>query len=318
MKRRNFIKKGLVAASAICFPHVWVKSVRGEKRLDRVTILQTNDTHSRIDPMPMDGGRYQGLGGISRRTTLVKRIREQNPNVLLLDGGDVSQGTPYFNLYRGRVEYEAMTLCGYDAGTLGNHEFDNGVESLVQALSYAKFDILNCNYDFGKTNLRPLIKTFTTKQIGSIKVGITGVGIDFTDLVADHNHQGVVYHHPYKALQSVVSYLRQDQKCSLIIVLSHLGYRYEEKRPSDMEMAYEVNGIDWIVGAHTHTFMKEPQIITSKGGHQTYILQVGWGGVMLGKSDLIFEDQHLVAVKTECIPVDFMAENTYQPESIFG
>jgi len=278
MRRRDFVKKGILAGSALCFPHLWIKNSQAESNIVKVTILQTNDTHSRIDPFPMDGGKNQGLGGISRRAALVNRIRQQNPNVLLLDGGDVLQGTPYFNLYKGRVEYETMTGCGYDAGTLGNHEFDNGVEPLAAALSYAKFDILNCNYNFSKTALRPFIKTFTTRQVGAIKVGITAVGIDFADLVTEKHHQGVTCRHPYKPLQSVVSYLRKDQQCSLVVVLSHLGYKYEGDRPSDLQAAYEVDGIYWIVGGHTHTFMNEPEIVVSKHGHTARILQVGWGG----------------------------------------
>ena len=318
MKRRDFVKQGLIAGSASLFPHLWIKQARAQKRVDRITILQTNDTHSRIDPFPLDGGKNQGSGGMSRRAALVERIRQQNPNVLLLDGGDVLQGSPYYNLYKGRVEYETMTACGYDASTLGNHEFDSGVDSLANALSYAKFDILNCNYDFGKSILRPFIKTFSIRQIGAIKVGITGVGIDFADLVAEQNHQGISCHHPYKSLQSVVSYLRKDQQCHLVIVLSHLGYKYEEKRPSDVEMASEVNGIDWIVGGHTHTFMNEPEVVVSRHGHTSRILQVGWGGIILGKSDLYFEDQRLAEVRSNCIRVDSIASENYLSENLSG
>ena len=316
MKRRDFVRQGLMAGSACFFPHLWIRKARAQKRVDRITILQTNDTHSRIDPFPLDGGKNQGLGGMSRRAALVERIRQQNPNVLLLDGGDVLQGSPYYNLYKGRVEYETMTACGYDASTLGNHEFDSGVDSLANALSYAKFDILNCNYDFGKSILRPFIKTFSIRQIGAIKVGITGVGIDFADLVAEQNHQGINYHHSYKSLQSVVSYLRKDQQCQLVIVLSHLGYKYEEQRPSDVEMASEVNGIDWIVGGHTHTFMNEPEVVVSKHGHFCRILQVGWGGVILGKSDLYFEDQKLAGVHSDCIRVDSLIAEKFLSENL--
>jgi 5'-nucleotidase len=318
MKRRDFVKQGLLAGSACFFSDLWIRKARAQKRVDRITILQTNDTHSRIDPFPLDGGKNQGLGGMSRRAALVDRIRQQNPNVLLLDGGDVLQGTPYYNLYKGRLEYESMTACGYDASTLGNHEFDSGVDSLANALSYAKFDILNCNYDFGKSVLRPFIKTFTIRQLGGIKVGITAVGIDFADLVAESNHQGINYHHPYKSLQPVVSYLRKDQKCNLVIVLSHLGYQYKEERPADVEMARQVDGIDWIVGGHTHTFMKEPEIVVSKRGHTARILQVGWGGVILGKSDLYFEDQQLTEVHSDCIRVDSISVENYLSVNLTG
>jgi 5'-nucleotidase len=314
MKRRDFLRKSLVLGAATQFPHLWIKNLQAQANQFRITLLQTNDTHSRIDPFPMDGGRNQGLGGIARRATLVNQSRRQNPNTLLLDGGDVLQGTPYFNIYKGKIEYQTMSLCEYDASTLGNHEFDNGVESLATDLDYAKFSIVNCNYELGKTPLRPHIQTFVIRQMGPIKVGLTGVGIDFTDLVSPKNHKGISYIEPYKPLQSVVNYLRKDVGCSLVIVLSHLGYKYDELRPSDLTIAERVSGIDWIVGGHTHTFMKEPDVISGKGGHVTRILQVGWAGIILGKTDLIFEGQSLVSVETDVMTVDHTVKNSLDVE----
>jgi 5'-nucleotidase len=304
MKRRDFIKNAVFATAALQFPHIWIKKARADTDLFKLSILQTNDTHSRIDPFPLDGGRNQGLAGIARRASLINRIRLQNPNTLLVDAGDVLQGTPYFNLYKGRIEYETMTRCQYDVSTLGNHEFDNGVDSLAEVLQYADFDIVNCNFDFGDSPLAPLTKTYTTRQVGPIKVGITGVGIDFADLVAPPNHEGVSYKHPYKPLQSIVDYMRKDLHCSLVVVLSHLGFKYKESRPSDVEMAKKVHNVDWIVGGHTHTFMKEPLLGSPEGYHPTRILQVGWAGIILGKTDFYFEDQKLVAVKSDPIQVD--------------
>jgi 5'-nucleotidase len=316
MKRREFLRNSLVLGAATQFPHLWIKNLQAQANRFRITILQTNDTHSRIDPFPMDGGRNQGLGGIARRATLVNQFRKQNPNTLLLDGGDVLQGTPYFNIYKGKIEYQTMSLCNYDASTLGNHEFDNGVLSLTEALYQAKFPIVNCNYDLGETPLRPHIQTFVIRQMGPIKVGLTGVGIDFTDLVAPKNHKEISYSEPYKPLQSVVNYLRKDVGCSLVIVLSHLGYQYDELRPSDITLAEKVNGIDWIVGGHTHTFMKEPDVLVSKGGHTTRILQVGWAGILLGKTDITFEGQSIVAVETNMISVDHTVNESIALENL--
>jgi 5'-nucleotidase len=318
MKRRDFLKNTVLAATALQFPHIWVKNTHADAGLFKLTILQTNDTHSRIDPFPLDGGRNQGLGGIARRATLINRIRRQNPNTLLVDAGDVLQGTPYFNMYKGKIEYETMTRCRYDASTLGNHEFDNGVDSLAEVLQYANFDIVNCNFDFGDSALAPGINTYITRQVGPIKVGITGVGIDFADLVAPQNHTGVSYKHPYKPLQSVVTYLRRDLGCSLVVVLSHLGLRYNEPRPSDEEMALRVNGVDWIVGGHTHTFMKEPLEILSKNRHTTRILQVGWAGILLGKTDFYFDGQKLVAVKSDPIQVNATLDGNFNSISHFS
>ncbi len=304
MNRRDFIKKGLLFGAGLQLPHIWIKNLKAKENLFNLTLLQTNDTHSRIDPFPVGSGRYRGMGGIARRATLVKKIRSENPHTLLVDAGDVLQGTPYYNLFKGKVEYLTMSKCGYDVSTLGNHEFDNGVESLTRALSYANFDIVNCNFDFGNTPLESRIRTFVIKQVGPVKVGITGVGIDFTDMVAPQNHIGISYKEPYKPLQAVVNYLRKDLGCNLIIVLSHLGYKYKEKRPDDLKLAEKVRGIDWIVGGHSHTFMEKPEEIVSEDGHITRILQVGFGGILLGKTDFIFENKNLLAVRSQNISID--------------
>lgn len=305
MKRRQFVKNLLLATAAMSTPHVWIKRSSADTELFKMTLLQTNDTHSRIDPFPMDGGRNQGLGGVARRASLIQEIRRQNPNTLLVDAGDTLQGTPYFNLYGGQIEFETMTECEYDASTLGNHEFDNGVSALAKVLQFAKFDMVNCNFDFGDSPLKSIIKQYTVKEVGPIKVGITGVGIDFVDLVARKNHKGVSYLSPFEQVQSVVNHLKNQLGCHLIVVLSHLGYKYSnEDNPSDIHLAQRVNGIDWIVGGHTHTFMDKPLLIKSVNGHPTNILQVGWAGIILGKTDFYFRDNQLVSVDSQRMFID--------------
>jgi 5'-nucleotidase len=305
MKRRQFLKKVLLAGASFSAPHIWLKKSLADEGLFKITLLQTNDTHSRIDPFPLDGGKYQGMGGIARRSSIIKKIRQGNPNTLLVDAGDTLQGTPYFNLYGGRVEFETMTECGYDVSTLGNHEFDNGVNALANILQYAKFDMVNCNYTLNSTPLSSLIKLYTVKEVEHITVGITGVGIDFVDLVARKNHQGVTYLAPFQELQSVVDHLRHQLGCQLVVVLSHLGYQYDDdKIPSDIQLANRVSGIDWIVGGHTHTFIERPVRVKSVSGHSTHILQVGWAGIILGKTDFYFRNDHLVNVDSNRIPVN--------------
>ncbi|GAB4332332.1 MAG: metallophosphatase [Calditrichia bacterium] len=304
MKRRDFIKSSLLALGAASAPGIWIPQSWAQPSELTLTLLQTNDTHSRIDPFPMDGGRNQGMGGIARRATLVKQIRAKNPNTLLLDGGDVLQGTPYFNMFHGELEYKTMTQCGYDATTLGNHEFDNGVESLAGVLKYARFPIVNCNYDFGTTPLRKVVRRYLVKQFGDIKVGITGIGVDFTDLVAARNHAGVTYQEPYRPLQKVVDTLRNREGCAFVVVLSHLGYKPYNGKPGDTELAYRVDGVDWIVGAHSHTFMDQPDVITSKNGHKTHIFQVGWAGIYLGRTDIKFINGKLHSFNTRALPVN--------------
>ena len=147
-----------------------------------ITILHTNDTHSQIDPLPAND-RNAGKGGVARRATLVKRIRKENPNTLLIDAGDVLQGTPYFNFYKGEVEYKAMSAIGYDVGTLGNHEFDNGVEALAAALKFANFDLVSANYDVKGTVLEGRVKPYVVKTVGGIRIGLFGLGVSPVALI---------------------------------------------------------------------------------------------------------------------------------------
>ncbi len=256
----------------------------GEERL-RLVVLHTNDTHSRMDPFPMDGGRFQGLGGAARRATLIRRIRRENDHVLLLDAGDVFQGTPYFNFFRGEIEFRAMSEMGYDVATLGNHDFDNGVDGLVEMLPHADFPFVSANYDVSASSLAPRVDPWVIRDVGGIRVGIFGLGIAFEGLVLAHLHQGVRYTDPYAAARRAVSHLRA-RGCALVICLSHLGYRYRGNQPSDTRLAQKVQGIDLILGGHTHTFMDEPDIHTGPDGRVTLVNQVGWAGMRLGRIDV--------------------------------
>jgi 5'-nucleotidase len=254
----------------------------------RLVILHTNDTHSRIDPFPMDGGRNAGLGGIARRAALVKRIRQTEPHVLLLDSGDIFQGTPYFNFFGGEIEFKAMSAMGYDASTLGNHDFDNGVAGLAKMLPHAAFPFVSANYTVDPSSpLAGRLRPHVVKEVGPIRVGIFGLGIDFDRLVIDALHEGVEYADPILAARRQVDELRQ-QGCHLVIALSHLGYRYREGRPSDTTLAAEVPGIDLILGGHTHTFLDAPDTHPHPDGRFTVVNQVGWAGIRLGRIDVVF------------------------------
>ena len=175
-----------------------------------ITILHTNDTHSQIDPLP-DNDQYAGKGGVARRATLVKRIRKENPNTLLVDGGDVFQGTPYFNFYKGEVEYKSMSAIGYDAGTLGNHEFDNGVDALAAALKFATFDIVSSNYDVKGTPLEGTVKPYVVKTVGGIRIGLFGLGISPVALITPANFKGVTYLDPIETAKTMVKTLREHR-----------------------------------------------------------------------------------------------------------
>ena len=168
--------------------------------------------------------RNAGKGGVARRATLVKRIRKENPNTLLVDAGDVMQGTPYFNYYKGEVEYKAMSAIGYDAGTMGNHEFDNGVDALAAAMKFANFDLVSSNYDVKGTALEPFVKQYVVKTVGGIRVGLFGLGISPAALITPDNFKGVTFNDPMIVARNTVKILRDEQRCNLIVCMSHLGY----------------------------------------------------------------------------------------------
>jgi 5'-nucleotidase len=283
IRRRFFQTFAAGAAGAYLAP---LKALAGDEV--RLVVLHTNDTHSRIDPFPLDGGRNEGMGGIARRATLIKQIRARESNVLLLDSGDIFQGTPYFNFFGGEVEFKAMSAMGYDASTLGNHDFDNGIDGLVRMLPHASFPFVSANYTVDPASpLAGKVMSHLIRQVGPVKVGIFGLGIDFDRLVIGALHEGVSYSDPILAARQQVEALRQ-QGCHLVICLSHLGYRYREDRPSDMTLAAEVPGIDLILGGHTHTFLDAPETISHPDGRFSIVNQVGWAGIRLGRIDVVF------------------------------
>jgi 5'-nucleotidase len=254
-----------------------------------ITILHTNDTHSQIDPLP-DNDRYAGKGGVARRATLVKQVRRENPNTLLIDAGDAFQGTPYFNFYKGEVEYKSMSAIGYDAGTLGNHEFDNGVDALAAAMKFATFDLISSNYDVKGTALEGRVKPYVVKTVGGIRVGLFGLGISPVGLITPANFKGITYRDPIETSKEMVKTLRGQERCSLVIAMSHLGF-YKNPGPRDVgdgQVAAQVDGIDFIASGHTHTFMEEPERVKQPCGLETLIFQVGRSGIYVGRVDFTF------------------------------
>jgi len=253
-----------------------------------ITILHTNDTHSQIDPLPANDKQYPDKGGVARRATLVKRVRKENPNTLLIDAGDVFQGTPYFNFYKGEVEYKSMSLIGYDVGTLGNHDFDNGVDGLVAAMKFANFDFVSSNYDVRGTPLETRVKPYAVRVIGGERVGLFGLGISPDNLITPENFKGVKYNDPVKASSDMVAALRGREGCTVVVCMSHLGYypNAKEGEIGDTQVAAQVDGIDFIASGHTHTFMKQPVITKTPSGSNTIIFQVGRSGIYVGRVDM--------------------------------
>ena len=287
INRRTFLTTSAVfGASLVAFPREILSAADTV-----ITILHTNDTHSQIDPLPANDANA-GKGGVARRATLVKRVRKENPNTLLVDAGDVLQGTPYFNFYKGEVEYKAMSAIGYDVGTLGNHEFDNGVEALAAALKFANFDIVSANYDVKGTVLEQRVKRYVVKTVGGVRVGLFGLGVSPVALITPDNFKGVTYIDPVVAARDVVKKLREEERCALIVCMSHLGYNADAKS-GDSFVASQVDGIDFIASGHTHTFMKEPVTQTQPCGAKTTIFQVSKSGIYVGRVDFTFRNGKL-------------------------
>lgn len=288
LNRKKFLQQaGLTAGAFLAGPAVTSAATWLEPQ--RLTILHTNDTHSRLEPFPMDGGRNQGLGGISARTELIRKIRAEEPHVLLLDAGDIFQGTPYFNLYKGEPEIRAMTAMEYDATTIGNHDFDAGLENLATQLTrHARFPMLVANYDFSGTPMENKTKPYTTFKKGKLKIGVFGVGIEGHGLIPDSLFGATKYLDPVQKANETANLLRRTENCDMVICLSHLGNKYSDNKVSDEVLAKETEQIDLIIGGHTHTFLDEPLKYTNKSGNDVVVNQVGFAGIILGRLDFEF------------------------------
>lgn len=288
MKRRTFVShlgKGALLPLAAGIP---ISAFADSKNIE-VTILHTNDVHSRIDPFPMDGGRNAGKGGAAKRASLIESIRKVQPNVLLFDSGDIFQGTPYFNVFEGGPEMEIMSMMQYDAATMGNHDFDLGLEGFDRQLGKAHFPFIVSNYDFSDTLLEGKTEPYRIFKRGGIKFGIIGLGIELQGLVPQALFGNTQYQNPIQKGDYYAGILKNDLHCDYVICLSHLGYKYREEKISDVILAAETEHIDLILGGHTHTFMREPEVIKNRKGNPVLIHQAGWGGILLGQINLQFE-----------------------------
>ena len=257
----------------------------------KLTILHTNDQHSRIEPFDSSYSRNPNQGGFARRAALVQKIREEEKNVLLLDSGDTFQGTPYFNFFGGELEFKLMSMMGYDASTMGNHDFDNGLEGFKKVQPNAKFPFICSNYDFKNTILNGQTLPYKVFNKNGVKVGIFGVGIELAGLVGKKSYGETVYLDPVDIAQHYAAFLRNEKKCDLVICLSHIGYDYKDdpRKISDKILAAKTDGIDLILGGHTHTFLPEPQSFTNRAGKNVLVNQVGWAGLLLGKINFYFD-----------------------------
>lgn len=293
MERREFLQKTATATAlaglGLSMSSFGTKGAFAEVK--HLTILHTNDVHSYIDPFPANHPKSPNMGGVARRAALIESIKKENPNVLLLDAGDIFQGTPYFNYYGGELEFKLMSMMQYDLSTMGNHDFDNAIDGFYAQLPNAKFDFVSANYDFKNTVLNGIVKPYKIFNKNGIKIGVFGLGVELDGLVDKRNYKETVYLDPVGISQDMTQILRHEQKCDLVICLSHIGYEYknEPAKICDLKLASLTKDIDLIIGGHTHTFLDKPTVVKNAEGKEVLINQVGCYGINLGRIDFYFD-----------------------------
>ncbi|WP_321320895.1 metallophosphatase [Labilibaculum sp.] len=260
--------------------------------LQKITVLHTNDLHSRIEPFPKGDPEFGGLGGFARIHALVQKIRKEEELVLLFDAGDVFQGTPYFNFFKGEAEFKLMSKIGYDAGTLGNHEFDNGIDGLSSRLKHLNFPLLNANYDFSETELDGQIPAYKIIDKGDFRIGVFGLGVNLDGYVEPKNRGSISYVDPVDVTEKMVRILKDENACDLVICLSHLGLKNDLGFDCDVNLARKTRGVDLIVGGHTHTLLETPERILNLDGEEVLVNQVGWAGIALGRIDFYIDKRN--------------------------
>ena len=286
--RRTFLKQSVIGGGALSLG-LFPKELFASGELIRITVLHTNDMHCHIDPFSESDAEYPGRGGMVRLASLIAKCRAENPNMLLLDAGDMFQGTPYFNYFKGDIMLKLMSRMGYDAGTIGNHEFDNGLVDIASALQFAKFPIISSNYDFSDTLLSGVVRNHQILKKGGIKIGIYGLGIELDGLVGKLNYGNTIYLDPLATALKMERLLKIDHSCDLVICLSHLGFSYGNSKISDSSLAPQTKYTDFIVGGHTHTFLEKPLVLKNADGKPVLINQAGWAALVAGKIEFVFD-----------------------------
>ncbi|MEE2771076.1 MAG: metallophosphatase [Bacteroidota bacterium] len=301
MKRRDFIQT--TSAAGLFVGLGGLSSLSFKSPGKHLTILHTNDVHSHIEPFGPNDGRNANMGGVARRAALIEKIRQENPNTLLLDAGDIFQGTPYFNFYGGELEFKLMSKMRYDAATIGNHDFDNGIDGLYAQLPHASFDFICSNYDFSNTVMDGHTKDHKIFNKDGIKIGVFGLGVELQGLVNQKLYKETKYLDPVEIATDMASKLKNEEKCDLVIALSHMGYDYKNSTISDVKLAQKTNNIDLIIGGHTHTFLDRPTVLKNKSGKNVIVNQVGCYGLYLGRLDYYFDEEQNLKTKGYSIQV---------------
>ncbi|MDX9931465.1 MAG: metallophosphoesterase [Bacteroidales bacterium] len=285
--RRDFLKTMLAAGASLALPSVL--QAGSEKKTKKIIILQTNDMHSQIDPLPESHHRFPGMGGMAARAALISKIRGEGHPVLLFDSGDVFQGTPYYNMYGGEVEMKLMSEMNYSAATIGNHEFDKGLDGLADAMEYATFPFISSNYIFKHPRLSKSVKRYKIFTFGKIKIGVFGLGVYPYGLISKITFGDTEYRDPAVTAAEMAYFLKKEEKCSIIICLSHLGYKADEDgQTADYNLARQSKNIDFILGGHSHTLLSKPVSVFNSDNKQVLITQNAYAGVRLSRIDCYF------------------------------
>lgn len=267
---------------------------------DNLVILHTNDTHSQIDPED------HNFGGVMRRKAVIDSVRGAEKNVLLMDAGDVVQGTLYFTLYRGEVEHKVMNALGYDIATLGNHEFDNGSEELAGLLRNDNATWVSTNYDVDNSPLAGLIVPYVVKEYDGKIIGIMGLNLDPKGMISDRNVKGIEYIDVYEAAEHTAWSLKHNEKADIVIALTHIGYS-DDNHVNDTDLAARSKNIDLIIGGHSHTPLNpanpnsKPTRIKNALGRDVVLAQNSSMGTAIGKVEIDFDNDTIIS---SVIPVN--------------
>ncbi|QWX85703.1 metallophosphatase [Cellulophaga sp. HaHaR_3_176] len=302
MDRRKFISNTTATSAFVGLGGLSLNSCLSDNS-KKITILHTNDVHSHIDAFPSSHSEFPNMGGLARRATLVDSLRKENPHTLLLDAGDIFQGTPYFNFYGGELEFKLMSMLKYDAATIGNHDFDNGIGGLYAQIPNANFKLISANYDFSNTVMDGHCKPYEVYIKDGIKIGVYGIGIELSGLVNKKMYKETAYLDPFEIALDTERLLKEEEKCDLIICLSHLGYQYTSDKPDDLKLAAKSKYTNLIIGGHTHTFLKKPTVIKNSVQENILVNQVGCFGINLGKIDFYFDSKKNISANGVSIAV---------------
>ena len=259
------------------------------KNHKQLVILHTNDTHSCIMPLNenLDNKDLAGRGGFMRRINMIKEERKQNPDLLLFDSGDFCQGSGYYTIFKGEVEIGLMNQMGYECTTIGNHEFDFGMENMAKLFKMANFPIVCSNYDCTGTVLEGLVKPYITIKRSGLKIGVFALSPKLKELVFDGNCEGITYLDPAETAQKYIDILRKQEKCDIVICISHLGWAISDY--PDQEFLRQTEGCDLVLGGHTHTYMSTLEYAPDKNGKMIPVDQNGKHGAFVGKLILNLE-----------------------------